>query len=60
MHLFGKSKKKAVETPKDSILQMKGTLEMLEKKEKHLDAKIAAEVALARQNATSNKPGIMK
>lgn len=58
MHLFGKSKKKTVETPKDSILQMKSTLEMLEKKEKHLDTKIAAEVALARQNATTNKPGI--
>lgn len=53
--LFGSSKKKVVEAPKDSILTMRSTLEMLEKKEKHLDTKIAAEVALARQHAVSNK-----
>lgn len=59
MHWFGKSKKKTPEGPKDSILQMRATLEMLEKKEKHLDTKIAAEVANARANATTNKQGII-
>lgn len=57
MHFFGKSKKKTAEAPKDSIVQMRNTLEMLEKKEKHLDTKIAQEVATARANATSNKQG---
>lgn len=58
MHWFGKSKKKTAEAPKDSILQMRNTLEMLEKKEKHLDTKIAQEVATARAQATTNKQGI--
>lgn len=56
--LFGSSKSKTVSTAdstKDSIIQMRSTLEMLEKKERHLDAKIANEIALARQNAVSNK-----
>lgn len=57
MHFFGKSKKKTAEAPKDSIVQMRNTLEMLEKKEKHLDTKIAQEVATARANATANKQG---
>ena len=34
---------------------MRSTLEMLEKKEAHLETKISAEVALARQHAVSNK-----
>lgn len=59
MHWFGKSKKKTAEAPKDSILQMRNTLEMLEKKEKHLDTKIAQEVATARAQATTNKQGII-
>ena len=55
--LFGSSKKTqpASQGPKDSILQMRSTLEMLEKKEKHLDTKIVAEVTLAKQYAVSNK-----
>lgn len=60
MHFFGKSKKKTAEAPKDSIVQMRNTLEMLEKKEKHLDTKIAQEVATARASATSNKQGTVK
>lgn len=56
MHWFGKSKKKA-EAPKDNIMQMRSTLEMLEKKEKHLESKINTEIATARANAASNKPG---
>lgn len=57
MHWFGKSKKKTTEAPSDSILQMRNTLEMLEKKEKHLDSKIATEVSTARSLATTNKQG---
>lgn len=51
MRLFGSSKKKTAEGPKESIIQMRATLEMLEKKEKHLETKIGAETDLARANA---------
>ncbi len=63
MRLFGVSSKKkdaagsaaAPEGPQDSLVQMRATVEMLEKKEKHLETKIAAETATARQFAVSNK-----
>lgn len=57
MRLFGSSgsKKKTAEGPKESILQMRSTLEMLEKKEKHLDTKIQSETDFARAHASSNK-----
>lgn len=57
MRLFGSSgsKKKTAEGPKESILQMRSTLEMLEKKEKHLDSKIQQETDFARTHASSNK-----
>lgn len=58
MRLFGSSsgsKKKTAEGPKESILQMRSTLEMLEKKEKHLDNKILQETEFARIHASSNK-----
>lgn len=55
MRLFGSSKKKSAEGPKDSIIQMRSTLEMLEKKEKHLDSKINSETEFARANASVNK-----
>ena len=57
MRLFGSSgsKKKSAEGPKESVLQMRSTLEMLEKKEKHLDNKIAQETEFARSHASNNK-----
>lgn len=55
MRLFGRSKKKEVEGPQDSVLQMRSTLEMLEKKEKHLETKIQTEITTAKQYAVSNK-----
>jgi charged multivesicular body protein 4 len=55
MRLFGSSKKKTADAPKDGIIQMRATLEMLEKKEKHLDSKISSETDTARSNATANK-----
>lgn len=55
MRLFGRGKKKEPEGPQESIVQMRATLEMLEKKEKHLETKIAAETAIAKQYAVSNK-----
>lgn len=56
MRLFGSGgKKKTAEGPKESILQMRATLEMLEKKEKHLDSKISQETEFARAHASTNK-----
>ena len=55
MRLFGRSKKKEAEGPQESVIKMRDTLEMLEKKEKHLDMKIQQETDTARQYAVSNK-----
>lgn len=55
MNLFGKAKQTA--TPKDAIIKLRESLEMLEKREKYLDTKIAAELQTAKLNATKNKRG---
>lgn len=56
MRLFGRgSSKKEADKPQDSMIQIRATLEMLEKKEKHLETKITAETSTARQYAVSNK-----
>lgn len=58
MRLFGKGKKEAAQradAPKDSVLQLRATVDMLEKKERHLDSKIAAEVALAKSLVSTNR-----
>jgi charged multivesicular body protein 4A/B len=55
MNLFGKAKQTA--TPKDAIIKLRESLEMLEKREKYLDTKIAAELSTAKLNATKNKRG---
>lgn len=56
MNLFGKAKAKA--SPKDAIVRLRESLEMLEKREKYLQTKIDTELKLAKQNATTNKRGI--
>ncbi|KAI9140920.1 Snf7-domain-containing protein [Paraphysoderma sedebokerense] len=53
MHLFGRSKPKAA--PKDAIIKLRETLEMLEKREKYLQTKIDNELKIAKTNATKNK-----
>ncbi|KAJ3192692.1 hypothetical protein HK101_006114 [Irineochytrium annulatum] len=53
MHLFGKAKAKT--TPKDAIVKIRESLEMLEKREKYLGTKIDAELKLAKANASKNK-----
>ncbi|CAJ0898031.1 4248_t:CDS:10 [Entrophospora sp. SA101] len=42
-------------TTKDAIVNLRDTLQMLEKREKHLQSKIDAELKTARSNATTNK-----
>ena len=52
--LFGKAKA-AKTAPKDAILKLRESLEMLEKRESYLQTKIDGELAVARANATKNK-----
>lgn len=56
MRLFGggKAAKKKTDTPQDSIQHMKSTADMLERKEQHLQSKIAAEESAARAAAAAS------
>ena len=45
------------EAPKKAILQLRGQLEMLSKREKHLENQIGEQDALARKHVNSNKTG---
>lgn len=56
MQLFGKAKK-AAPSAKESIVQLRATLELLEKREQFLQTKIDNEVKLARANVSKNKKG---
>lgn len=51
----GQAKKEA---PKKAILQLRGQLEMLNKREKHLQNQIDEQDALARKYVSTNKNGI--
>ncbi len=56
-NLFGKAS--AVKTtPKDSIVKLRESIEMLDKRERFLQTKIDAELKTAKTNATKNKRGI--
>ena len=57
MNLFGKAKAQKT-TPKDAIVRLRESLEMLEKREKYLQTKIDAELKVAKANATKNKRGM--
>ncbi|KAJ2740362.1 ESCRT-III subunit protein snf7 [Coemansia sp. BCRC 34301] len=54
MNLFF-PKKKEKTTPKDAIINLRETLQMLEKREAHIQSKIDNELKTARTNATSNR-----
>jgi charged multivesicular body protein 4 len=53
MHLFGKAKAKP--NPKDAIIKLRESLEMLEKREVFLQSKIESELKTAKLNASKNK-----
>jgi charged multivesicular body protein 4 len=59
MNLFGKARAAKV-TPKDAILKLQESLDMLEKREKYLGTKIENELKIAKMNATKNKRGELK
>ncbi|KAJ3285317.1 ESCRT-III subunit protein snf7 [Rhizoclosmatium sp. JEL0117] len=54
MKLFGLAAK-AKTTPKDAIVKLRESIEMLDKREKHLTTKIEAELKTAKANATKNR-----
>jgi len=57
MNLFGKAKK--APTAKDSIMKLRETIEMLDKREQYLQKKIDHELEEAKKNASKNKRGAM-
>jgi charged multivesicular body protein 4 len=62
MNLFGKAKTAAPTAPsaKDSIMQLKNTLDTLEKRQSHLEKKIAGQLAEAKQkSARKDKKGAL-
>lgn len=49
---------KRKDTPKNAILGLRSQLEMLQKREKHLQNQIDEQDAIARKNVSSNKNGM--
>ena len=56
MNLFFGRKTKV--TPKDSIVELRNTLQMLEKRETFLQTKIDNELKIAKANAAKNRRGM--
>lgn len=54
---FGGGSQKQKEAPKKAILQLRGQLEMLNKREKHLQNQMDEQDGLARKYVSSNKAG---
>lgn len=55
---FGGGAAKKKEAPKNAILQLRGTLDMLTKREKHLQNQMDEEDAKARKFVSTNKAGM--
>ena len=53
----GQSKQQRRDAPKKAILDLRQQLDMLQKRERHLENQMAAQDKIARENVTSNKTG---
>lgn len=53
----GAAAQKRKDAPKNAILGLRGQLEMLQKREKHLEHQIAEQDAAARKHVSTNKNG---
>ena len=53
----GAAAQKRKDAPKNAILMLRQQLDMLQKRERHLESQMAEQEALARKNITSNKTG---
>lgn len=56
-NLFGGSAAAKKDAPKNAILRLRSTLEMLSKREKHLQNQMDEQDAIARKNVSANKAG---
>lgn len=54
-NLWGGNAAKKNNSTKDAILKLRSTLDMLTKREKHLENQMNEQDAIARKNVTSNK-----
>ena len=54
----GQSAQKRKDTPKNAILGLRSQLEMLQKRERHLQNQMDEQDAIARKNVSSNKNGM--
>lgn len=54
---FGGTSAQRRDTPKDAILGLRSHLDMLQKREKHLQNQIDEQQNIARKNANTNKNG---
>lgn len=57
---FGGGGQKRKDAPKNAILQLRSTLEMLTKREKHLQNQIDEEDSKARKFVNTNKTGMFR
>ena len=53
----GASAQKRKDAPKNAILMLRGQLDMLQKRERHLETQMAEQEAVARKNISTNKTG---
>lgn len=53
----GQSAQKRKDTPKNAILGLRSQLEMLQKRERHLQNQMDEQDAIARKNVSTNKNG---
>jgi charged multivesicular body protein 4 len=53
----GQSAQKRKDTPKNAILGLRSQLEMLQKRERHLQNQIDEQDSIARKNVSTNKNG---
>ena len=54
----GQNTQKAKDTPKNAILGLRQQLEMLQKRERHLQTQMDEQDAIARKNVSTNKNGM--
>lgn len=54
----GGASQKRKDAPKNAILALRQQLDMLQKREKHLESQMAEQDAVARKNVSSNKTGM--
>lgn len=56
----GQSAQKKKDSPKNAILGLRSQLEMLQKRERHLQNQMDEQDAIARKNVATNKTGMSK